>query len=84
MANVLNIRPSDVVIVAVQEGDGSCLILSTDSPGSQPDFEKGLAVAAEQAANTGKGILIVTQSVSALRKMLLNRAETPGIPTELA
>jgi hypothetical protein len=46
----LNLKPEDVIAVAVQEGDGSCLIVSHEGAGARSDFETAIRDAAEQAA----------------------------------
>jgi hypothetical protein len=83
MINALNLKPSDIIAVAVQDGDGSCLILSSDSSGARPDFTAALIAAAEDAALTHKGVLIPHQSIPALRRLLMGHQADGDVPSFL-
>ena len=76
--SALNIKPSDVIALAVQ-GDDSCLMVSHDASGARPSFDEALAAAAEQAAATNRGILITHQSIPALRRLLM-KMSGDGVP----
>jgi len=69
----LNIKPRDVIAVAVQD-DGSCLMVAHDRSGSRPSFIEALTAAAEDAALTQRGVLIPHQSVPSLRRFLMEQA----------
>lgn len=76
----LNLKPFDIIAVAVQEGDGSCLILSHDNAGARPDFQSALTAAADEAFTTHKGVLIPHQSIPALRRLLMGLQDDSKVP----
>ena len=80
MIEALNLKPSDMIAVAVQEGDGQCLIVSSDGSGTRPDFATALAAAAEDAFVSGRAVLIPHQSISALRILLMGQQDRDKLP----